>query len=209
MTRTRLPQTQTLYFYVVFVLGSQVVSKIANPTATGEPPRQHQNQIWSNFADAKPPQQHPNQIWSDFANAGLAKNCQICAGLSDIGSQAWASRDLSLSLIEFELGLHRIGFGGLGCVSFWRWSGVGVRIVVGRRAGQQFQIWPFFAATLFGANLAVAVSGWGLTSGGFKTDWVLWKENIGCVLCLIYFVFEWCVNSLLNAVKHHFYSSFL
>jgi hypothetical protein len=31
MTRTQLAQTQTLYFRVVFVLGSRVVSKIANP----------------------------------------------------------------------------------------------------------------------------------------------------------------------------------
>jgi hypothetical protein len=32
MTRTRLPSTQTSYFHVVFVSGSRIVSKIANPT---------------------------------------------------------------------------------------------------------------------------------------------------------------------------------
>jgi hypothetical protein len=32
MTRTRLAQTQTLYFRVVFMSGSRIVSKIANPS---------------------------------------------------------------------------------------------------------------------------------------------------------------------------------
>jgi hypothetical protein len=36
ITQTRLAQTQTLYFHVVFVSGSRVVSKIDNPTLSLE-----------------------------------------------------------------------------------------------------------------------------------------------------------------------------
>jgi hypothetical protein len=32
---------------------------------------------------------------AELSDTSLAKNCQICAGLSDIESRAWASPDLS------------------------------------------------------------------------------------------------------------------
>jgi hypothetical protein len=94
----------------------------------------------------------PKPDMAEFCDAGLAKNCQIYANLSDIESQALASSDLSflrrvslsltrsLSAIESDLGLRRIRFGGSGCVGFHQWSRIGVWIVVGRHARQQFQI---------------------------------------------------------------------